>query len=100
MNGGKVLLIVENYPAHPNVIEGLTNVDIFFLPPNTTSKIQPCDAEIIRALKIHYRRHFYSSILEGYKIRLDEDMASEPQVSEDKGINGLREAILVYTIEM
>ena len=27
------------------------------------------------------------------KIRLDEDMASEPQVGEDEGIDGLREAI-------
>ncbi|KAK3228652.1 hypothetical protein Dsin_000533 [Dipteronia sinensis] len=68
MNGRKVLLIVDNCPAHPKVIEGLINVELFFLPPNTTSMIQPYDAGIIRALKIHYRRRFYSSILEDYEV--------------------------------
>ncbi|KAG4982424.1 hypothetical protein JHK85_027913 [Glycine max] len=29
-----------------------------------TSKIQPCDAGIIRAFKMHYRRRFYRKILE------------------------------------
>ncbi|KAG4909094.1 hypothetical protein JHK87_055210 [Glycine soja] len=29
-----------------------------------TSKIQPCDAGIIRAFKMHYRRRFYCKILE------------------------------------
>lgn len=69
MKGRNALLVVNNCPAHPKVIEGLRNADLFFLPPNTTSKIQPCDAGIIRALKIHYQRHFYSSILEGYEVR-------------------------------
>ncbi len=31
---------------------------MFYLPPNTTSKIQPCDAGIIRSLKAYYRRRF------------------------------------------
>ncbi len=69
MNGRKVLLLVDNCPAHLKVIEGLRNIKLFFLPPNTTSKILPFDVEIIRALKIHYRRHFYSSILKGYEVR-------------------------------
>ena len=68
MNGRKVLLIVDNCPAHPKIIEGLRNVELFFLLLNTTLKIQPSDAGIIRALKIHYRRRFYSSILEGYEV--------------------------------
>ncbi|CAK8540331.1 unnamed protein product [Lathyrus sativus] len=33
-----------------------------------TSKIQPCDAGIIRAFKMHYRRRFYHKILEGYEV--------------------------------
>ena len=68
MNGKKVLLIVDNCPAHPKVVEGLRNIELFFLPRNTTSKIQPCDAGIIRAFKAHYRRHFYSSILQGLEV--------------------------------
>ncbi|CAK8534819.1 unnamed protein product [Lathyrus sativus] len=33
-----------------------------------TSKIQPCDAGIIRAFKMHYCRRFYCKILEGYEV--------------------------------
>ncbi|KAH1256564.1 CENP-B 2 [Glycine max] len=68
MHGRRVLLVVDNCPAHPRNIEGLRNVELFFLPPNMTSKIQPCDAGIIRAFKIHYHRRFYRKILEGYEV--------------------------------
>lgn len=68
MNEIKVLLIVDNCRAHPKVTEGLINIELIFLPPNTTLKVQPCDDGIIRALKIHYRRRFYSSILEAYEV--------------------------------
>ncbi|XP_074349950.1 CENP-B homolog protein 2-like [Apium graveolens] len=33
-----------------------------------TSKIQPCDAGIIRAFKMHYRRRLYRGLLEGYEL--------------------------------
>ena len=39
-------------------------MELYFSPPNTTSKIQPCDVGIIRAFKVHYRRRFYSRILQ------------------------------------
>jgi len=68
MHGRRVLFVVDNGPAHPKIIEGLQNVELFFLPPNMTSKIQPCDAGIIRAFKMHYRRRFYREILEGYEL--------------------------------
>ncbi|XP_022851306.1 CENP-B homolog protein 2-like, partial [Olea europaea var. sylvestris] len=68
MNGKKVFLIIDNCPAHPKVVEGLRNVELFFLPPNTTSKIQPCNVGINRAFKAHYRHRFYSSILQGLEI--------------------------------
>ena len=38
----KVIIIVDNCPAHP-IIEGLKAVELEFLPPNTTSKTQPTD---------------------------------------------------------
>ncbi|KAH1189473.1 ARS-binding protein 1 [Glycine max] len=65
MHGRRVLLVVDNCPAHPRNIEGLRNFELFFLPSNMTSNIQPCDAGIIRAFKMHYRRRFYCKILEG-----------------------------------
>jgi hypothetical protein len=55
--GQRVLLLLDNYSSHK--IEGLNliNVDVQFLPPNTTSKIQPMDSEIIMSFKKHY--HYY-----------------------------------------
>jgi DDE superfamily endonuclease len=52
----KSLLIVDNCPAHTDGSSlGLKNLKIEFLPPNTTSQIQPCDAGIIRTFKSYYR---------------------------------------------
>ncbi|XP_027351220.1 uncharacterized protein LOC113862331 [Abrus precatorius] len=51
MHGRRVLLVVDNCPAHPRNIEGLRNVELFFL-----------------AFKMHYRRRFYRKILEGYEV--------------------------------
>lgn len=60
------LLIIA--PLIQKIIEGLKNIESLFLPPNTTSKIHPCDAEIIRAFKMHYCHQFYRNLLEGYEI--------------------------------
>lgn len=51
----KILLIVDNCPAHPE-IEDLSNVKLEFLPPNTTSMIQPLDQGIIKNFKLFYRK--------------------------------------------
>ena len=46
----KVILVVDNCPAHP-IIEGLKAVELLFLPPNTTSKTKPMDQGMIHSLK-------------------------------------------------
>ena len=38
----KIALIIDNCTAHPE-IGGLKAIDLFFLPPNTTSVLQPMD---------------------------------------------------------
>ena len=40
--------------AHPSV-SNLTNVQLVFLPPNTTSVLQPMNQGVIRSLKVHYQ---------------------------------------------
>ncbi|XP_060569621.1 tigger transposable element-derived protein 4-like [Ruditapes philippinarum] len=45
----RVLLIVDNCPAHPD-ITGLRSVKLIFLPPNTTSVTQPMDQGVIKNL--------------------------------------------------
>lgn len=60
----KVILLVDNCSAHPKeAAERLTNVRLEFLPPNTTSVIQPCDQGIIRNLKCSYRSEVVKKIL-------------------------------------
>ena len=57
-----VLMILDNCPAHP-IIEGLTNTKLAFLPPNTTSKLQPMDQGIIQALKAWYRKKLLAKLI-------------------------------------
>ena len=48
----QVVLIVDNCPAQLSDVE-LTAVKLVFLPPNTTSVLQPCDQGIIPVSYTH-----------------------------------------------
>ena len=48
-------LLIDNCAAHPE-IKNLTNINLIFLPPNTTSDLQPMDQGVIRSLNAHYRK--------------------------------------------
>lgn len=65
----KVLFVVDNCPAHPEV-KGLKNVRVVFLPPNTTSKTQPMDQGVIQNVKVGYRRF----LLQQYLRCIDDDL--------------------------
>ena len=54
--GRKIVLIIDNCRAHSNV-DNLKAIQLVFLPPNTTSKTQPMDQGVIRALKAFYRNN-------------------------------------------
>jgi hypothetical protein len=67
-----ILLLVDNCSAHPTL--ALSNVKMMFFPPNTTSRLQPCDAGIIATVKSHYRKRLLRHVL----IHMDEaNTASE-----------------------
>ena len=53
VEGRKVALIIGNCPAHPHV-DNLKVIELVFLPPNATSKTQPMDQGVIKALKAFY----------------------------------------------
>ena len=59
----KVLLLVDNCPAH-SVIEGLKAVTVEYFPPNVTSVLQPLDQGIIRNFKMHYRQRVLQQMIQ------------------------------------
>jgi DDE superfamily endonuclease len=67
MTGRKTILLLDNAPSHIVGNLNLRNTTIHFLPPNTTSYIQPMDAGIIMSFKCHYRNHFVKWLLEQYE---------------------------------
>jgi DDE superfamily endonuclease len=57
----KVLLLLDNAPGHPVNIKH-PNVEIVFMPPNTTSLIQPMDQGLIATFKAYYIRRTFERI--------------------------------------
>ncbi|CAL4178221.1 unnamed protein product [Meganyctiphanes norvegica] len=57
MQGRRIALVLENAPCHPNI--ALSNIELVFLLPNTTSHSQPLDQGILANFKSHYR-HMYT----------------------------------------
>lgn len=51
----KILLLLDNAPIHPKDFE-LSNIELFFFPPNTSALIQPLDQGIIKSFKDHYKK--------------------------------------------
>ena len=66
MQGRKLLLISDSCPVHTKLknMPLLSNTEVFYLPPNTTSKLQPRDAGINRSFKAYYRRDFHQRLLQ------------------------------------
>lgn len=71
--GRKVLLLMDNFSGHELGVQlvggkqGLSNVQIEWLPPNTTSHWQPLDQGIIASFKLQYRRLWISYMLRQYE---------------------------------
>ena len=66
------MLFLNNASSHPETLQGnLKNIKVVFLPKNTTSQLQPCDAGIIPNFNVKYRKlllkHVISRIDDGKK---------------------------------
>ena len=86
-----VILFLDNCSsrsAHPHLTD-LRSVRLHFLPPNTTAKTQPCDAGIIRSLKLQYRKKLMSRMLVWYDAQKD---MSEFSISLVDSLSMLKEA--------
>ena len=83
----KVILTLDNCSAHPPFLEDLhPKVRVVFLPPNTTSLLQPLDQEIIACVKAKYHKRVFRDLREKTESRtaienivadLDRDMDDE-----------------------
>lgn len=63
---GKILLIVDNSPAHPPLEElnGINeNVEVLYLPPNVTALIQLMDQGAISITKKYYKKNLLRRLL-------------------------------------
>ena len=75
-----VLLFLDNAPCHPDTLQnGLKNIKLEYFPKNTTSRLQPCDAGIIRSFKQKYRKRLVRFIV----ARIDMGDQSASKIIED-----------------
>ena len=75
--GQKVLLLLDNVSSHFPDIE-LRSVRLHYLPPNTTSHLQPLDAGIIKTFKSWYRRFQVEHLIH----KLENDMTPDVNLKE------------------
>ena len=79
----KVILFLDNATCHPESMIGkFSHIKIVFLPKNTTSRLQPLDAGIIRNFKVKYRKRLVKFVLS----RIQEDASATEIV---KGVDVL-----------
>lgn len=65
----KALLILDNAPSHPKDLEEILQEDypfikVQYLPPNTTSILQPMDHQVIANFKKLYTRALFNKVFE------------------------------------
>ena len=60
----KILVLLDNAPGHPAYLDDMCdNVKFLFMPPNTTSVIQPMDQGVISNFKSYYLRRTFKQLL-------------------------------------
>ena len=69
--GRRVLLIVDNASCHHMPAPTLQGIKLVFLPPNTTSLIQPLDQGIIQCFKVQYRSGLLRRLLLHLEAKMD-----------------------------
>ena len=66
----KIGMVLNNCTAHPN-INGLNNIKLVLLPPNSTAKTQPLDSSVTCCLKAHYSKSLAKLCLLAFEEKKD-----------------------------
>uniref|UniRef100_A0A8C4RA68 HTH CENPB-type domain-containing protein n=1 Tax=Eptatretus burgeri TaxID=7764 RepID=A0A8C4RA68_EPTBU len=57
----KILLVLDNAPGHPAFLDDFhPDIKVLYLPPNTTTLLQPMDQGVIASFKAYYLRRTFS----------------------------------------
>lgn len=76
----KILLLLDNAPVHI-VDKEFSNIKLYYLPPNTTSRIQPLDQGIIKAFKDIYKKVFTRNIsIENEELKPYEELINKTKL--------------------
>ncbi|KAG0434733.1 Tigger transposable element-derived protein 6 [Dictyocoela muelleri] len=67
----KILLLLDNCSSH-KVSCDLTNIELLFLPKNSTSRLQPLDAGIIRSFKSKFYHHQLTFIVSDIGVHIED----------------------------
>lgn len=87
----KLLHLVGNCSAHSIDYSKHENISTHFLPPNTTSPLQPVDSSIGRSFKASYRRLLESHILKYINLELERPIEQRKQFK-------INEAVTTYDV--
>ncbi|CAG8507032.1 9105_t:CDS:2 [Gigaspora margarita] len=69
----KILLFIDNAISYNiNNYEDYPNIHLHFLPPNTTAHLQPMDAGIINAFKVHYKQLYIRQVIHDFDRGIEE----------------------------
>ena len=64
-------MIFYRYPVFKPVNISLTNIELVYLPPNTTAHLQPMDAGIIHSFKAKYKQEFCKHLIYQFDSGID-----------------------------
>merc|ERR1711874_491038 len=93
---------MDNCSAHPKNLHNLVgdNIQIEFLPPNTTALIQPMDQQVIYSLKSSVKKVFYTKLFqEVHRESLNENTVSQNITQRDLYKDFLKKYTLLDAIK-